>query len=119
MIKWLKNKICRTSPVSWKELAQEYKEIIKLTNGNVNSLKLKKWSDGVKKRDGKCMRCGNTEKLSSHHIYEKNLHKTLTYEIDNGITLCDGCHQGYHKKYDSMGSSKPSSLNEWINSYKG
>ena len=66
--------------------------------------KIKKLMDAVKQRDGnKCVKCGSTEKLESHHIKpfmkvieENNIQsrddarfcKEL-WDISNGITLCE------------------------------
>lgn len=36
----------------------------------------------------------------SHHFVPKSLSNNLRYNIDNGITLCFGCHFTHHTKYD-------------------
>lgn len=55
------------------------------------------WSEKVKERDGwKCVSCGSTEGLQAHHIKPSFLYPEHRSDIDNGITLCKGCHQKYH-----------------------
>jgi len=51
------------------------------------------WSAKVKERDGNmCQKCGSKDKqLNSHHIFSRS-HKSTRWDIDNGITLCAGCH---------------------------
>jgi len=51
------------------------------------------WSAKVKERDGfMCQKCGSKDKqLNSHHIFSRS-HKSTRWDIDNGITLCAGCH---------------------------
>jgi hypothetical protein len=52
------------------------------------------WSRTIKERDGyKCIVCGNTQKLNSHHILSKFSFKEYSLCLDNGICLCAGrCH---------------------------
>lgn len=71
------------------------------------------WRRKVKKRDGKCMRCGSTSNLEVHHItplsfyIEKynidSIQKSIQYKselwnVSNGITLCNTCHKKEHEK---------------------
>lgn len=54
---------------------------------------LKEWADAVKVRDGhKCVMCGATESLSAHHIMRKRLWTDFKLDLENGVTLCKGCH---------------------------
>lgn len=52
----------------------------------------KLWATIVKSRDGKCIYCGSTRNLNAHHIFTKARHGNLRWELNNGITLCSGCH---------------------------
>ncbi len=46
------------------------------------------WALSIKERDNfKCVICGSTERLNSHHILPRELHDTKL-DISNGITLC-------------------------------
>lgn len=58
---------------------------------------LAEWSKAVKERDGKCMECGREEDLHAHHIKPKSTHPELKLDIENGITLCYGCHKRAHE----------------------
>jgi hypothetical protein len=55
------------------------------------------WSKSVKKRDGnKCWVCGTNKKLEANHILPKNRYPELTFNINNGITICQDDHDLYH-----------------------
>lgn len=52
----------------------------------------KQWAKAVKERDRhKCVICGSTERLNSHHIIVRENHKTK-FDLKNGITLCSKHH---------------------------
>ena len=59
------------------------------------------WRTSVFKRDDyTCQNCeqrgGN---LNAHHILNFAQYKELRFAIDNGITLCKGCHLEFHQLY--------------------
>jgi hypothetical protein len=70
----------------------------------------RKWMDAVKARDGKCVRCGSTENLESHHIRslsemidafgiksrEDARNTAAVWDLLNGETLCVSCHYKEH-----------------------
>lgn len=61
------------------------------------------WSLRVRTRDGfKCLLCGATENLTSHHWYCSDHHAhAARYAIANGATLCYACHiRGIHTRAD-------------------
>jgi len=63
--------------------------------------KLYKWSKKVRKRDAhRCTECGATENLSAHHIVPRNERPDLALSLRNGKTLCHGCHEATHRRYD-------------------
>jgi len=75
----------------------------------------RKWMDAVKSRDGKCLVCGSTEKLESHHIVplavlvgvhgitnrEQARECKELWDLENGMTVCARCHYKIHgRKYE-------------------
>ena len=74
------------------------------------------WSLLVKERDGfKCVRCGETSYLNSHHIYGRRKQSTR-WDVDNGITLCAGHHTF---KTDFSAHVTPQIFSEWLREIKG
>lgn len=56
-----------------------------------------KWARMVKDIAGnKCVICGSTKKLESHHVMPKSLHPELANDLNNGLCLCHQCHFFYH-----------------------
>ena len=66
-----------------------------------NSIRYKIWRSSVFKRDGYiCQECGKKDVyLQAHHIKQFNLYPKLRFLINNGLTLCIGC----HRKTDTWG----------------
>jgi hypothetical protein len=62
-----------------------------------------KWVKEVLERDGfTCQRCGaygGNNKLNAHHLNSYSKHKDIRWNVDNGATLCMGCHVEFHKTY--------------------
>jgi len=61
--------------------------------GSNNEVKL--WRKMIYKRDGyRCVICGKTGgKLNAHHIRSWKDFPELRFDIDNGITMCQSCHE--------------------------
>jgi len=57
-----------------------------------NSKEIARWKNAVLKRDGKCIECGNKDKLEVHHIIPWIIAPELRTDIQNGETLCQKCH---------------------------
>jgi len=88
----------------WKGGATNFKQGIRRTN------EFRKWQKQVKKRDGKCLKCGSVKNLEAHHIthFSKllNIYKINTinqareckelWDIRHGKTLCIKCHFYQH-----------------------
>lgn len=58
------------------------------------------WRKLVLKRDGHmCQVCGSLESLVAHHLdgYKDNL--VLATDVNNGITMCRGCHLDFHVNF--------------------
>ena len=56
------------------------------------------WSKTVRKRDKVCQVCGSDNGLQAHHIIHRSKHPELSFNINNGITLCNRCHNESHNK---------------------
>ena len=52
----------------------------------------KSMSDAVKRRDEKCVLCGEYFGLQAHHAIISRKHKSTFFEIRQMVTLCAGCH---------------------------
>ena len=70
-----------------------------------NSIEYKNWRDIIFKRDKyTCRECGarngNGKRvvLNAHHIHSFADFPSLRFVIENGITLCRGCHEKTFKK---------------------
>lgn len=64
-----------------------------------------KWAKQVKERDSytckKCAKVGSGSFIHSHHIVPKEYFMARALDIDNGCTLCNGCHQQVHGELDT------------------
>lgn len=73
---------------------------IRLKNPNYKHGKTQKWRDwkaAVFDRDGHvCKICFGTERLHPHHIKSRKEFPELTFDVDNGLTLCIHCHYSLH-----------------------
>ena len=56
------------------------------------------WSKTVRKRDKVCQVCGADKELQAHHIIHRSKNPELSFNINNGITLCKFCHNEAHYK---------------------
>ena len=55
------------------------------------------WSKKVKERDNyKCQRCASKENLCAHHM-EAHAVTYDSFDLHNGITLCENCHHEVHQ----------------------
>ena len=60
---------------------------------NYNLKAHREWRQKVLDRDNNdCQICHNAKKLlTAHHLIPENFEK-YKYDVDNGLTLCPGCH---------------------------
>ncbi len=73
------------------------------------SKKYKDWSNLVRSRDVKCVKCGSENRLHAHHIETWKNNEKLRFDINNGITLCVSCHgklEGYQKGHRQSDESR-------------
>lgn len=78
-----------------------YRKIIEQDNQrDRNTVEYKEWRSKVFERDNyTCQDCNKKGgELNAHHIKSYATFKELRHEVDNGITLCEGCHKLRHKR---------------------
>jgi hypothetical protein len=69
---------------------------------------LSKWRAAVRERDGhRCTACGASEHLHVHHVQHFAEFPELATDIDNGLTLCEGCHSAVHGRWVGAKSRSP------------
>lgn len=89
------------------------------------SIKYKNWRNSVFKRDNyTCQCCGDNRgnNLQAHHLYNFAEYEDLRFNVNNGITLCNKCHDfnqisSFHNIYGSRNNT-PEQLQEYIKNYK-
>lgn len=57
------------------------------------------WRAGVIRRDGKCVICGSLKRRHAHHLDSAAYHMEKRFKVDNGVTLCRGCHTNFHTNF--------------------
>lgn len=69
--------------------------------GNEFHASKKGWREEVLFRDHfTCQRCSSTNELTVHHIIPKSIcSDELQWDVSNGITLCQACHNEWHTLY--------------------
>lgn len=78
----------------------------------------KNWRSNVYNRDEyTCQCCGKKGvNLNAHHIKNFSNNKSKRYDIENGITLCVGCHNYFHRLYGRKNNNL-SQLQDFIVKY--
>lgn len=82
-----------------------------------------KWKISVFERDNyECVCCKNSKNLVAHHIKNFSDNIDLRLNVDNGITMCDSCHNfnkygSFHWEYGSKNNTKEQ-LDEYLERYK-
>ena len=94
-----------------------------------NSDEYEFWRDKVFKRDNYTCQCcgarngnGYTVNLRGHHLLPFATYEDKRFDVDNGITLCDKCHDvkyegSFHNIYGTHNNT-PEQLYEYIENYK-
>lgn len=55
------------------------------------------WRAAVFERDGyRCRCCGHRRHIEAHHVKSWARHPDLRYVVENGLTLCEVCHDWLH-----------------------
>lgn len=74
-----------------------------------DSIKYSKWRKSVFQRDNyTCQKCLDSSggNLIAHHILNFFSHPNLRFNVKNGRTLCNKCHNKFHKKYGYYNNTK-------------
>ena len=61
-----------------------------MTRGQIKTLD-KLWSEAVRTRDAKCLRCGKVSGLQGAHIFSRTSRATR-WDLENGVSLDYACH---------------------------
>ena len=61
--------------------------------------KKEKWFEKLLERDKCCVGCGSKKNLQPHHIISCSFHDEMYLNPDNGVILCQACHDRYHGNY--------------------
>ena len=61
-----------------------------------------------------CKKCSTKGgELRAHHLSSFSRDKKNRFNIDNGVTLCKGCHNKFHKLYGILGFT-PKQFYKWV-----
>lgn len=91
---------------NWKpELSQEERELNNFRQG------MAQWRTNIYERDNYTCQCCGTQggwgvRLNAHHISGWNIDKENRTNVDNGVTLCEDCHNLFHKLYGYGNNTK-------------
>lgn len=64
-----------------------------------NTREYRLWRILVIRRDKVCQCCGSNKDRQAHHIEDGSHNPDVRFDVDNGITLCRGCHSQFHTNY--------------------
>lgn len=83
------------------------------------SAEYQEWRFAVFNRDKRtCRRCEekNHQLLRAHHVNPVSTHPELMFDVDNGLTLCQSCHEQVHREMPKLwGKSR---LREYLTSIR-
>jgi hypothetical protein len=97
-------------------LAKEY-----INPNSRDTIEYSEWREAVYERDDfTCQCCGSKTQLNAHHIKNFSSNVEIRYDVDNGITLCNKCHNpdisgSFHSVYGVYDNTKQQ-LDEYISS---
>ncbi len=75
----------------------------------------KAWTyDILSKSNFTCIKCNERGgKLHAHHLNGFNLFPDQRLDLNNGVCLCESCHESFHEVY-GKGDNTEEQFNEWI-----
>ena len=74
----------------------------RLRNRDTYRSKIEVWRKSVFERDSYCcVKCHDSKggNLNAHHVLPWSKHPNERFDVDNGVTLCEPCHDRYHSTY--------------------
>ena len=74
-----------------------------------NYIEYREWRELVYNRDNyTCQVCSSRGgiTINAHHLFSFNENELLRTELDNGVTLCEECHNMFHGFYGYRGNTK-------------
>lgn len=71
----------------------------------------------VLKRDEVCQCCGATHNLHVHHLSSYKYDKQRRADTNNGIALCEECHQQFHSLYGKEDKNNPVNFAKFMREY--
>ncbi len=54
------------------------------------------WRAQVIMRDKRCVICNSIKSRHAHHVNHATYFIDQRFDVNNGVTLCSGCHMNYH-----------------------
>lgn len=101
------------------EYTEEYTNklngLIELEKSERNTPEYNYWREQVLERDKVCQGCGSSKSPEAHHIFSYKYNPDLRINPENGIRLCERCHNEYHSKYGKIAT--PLNLIKFITEY--
>lgn len=65
------------------------------------------WAKKVKERDDyTCQVCRDGNNLHSHHMYNWADWPNMREDVENGTTLCSGCHHLFHSMFSKHNTTR-------------
>lgn len=79
------------------------------------SVEGKAWTyDILSKSNFTCTKCSQRGgKLHAHHLNGFNLFPDLRFDLDNGVCLCESCHDKFHEVY-GKGDNTKEQFQQWL-----
>ena len=74
----------------------------------------RQWRVSVIRRDATCVICNSRQNRQAHHIEDGSHHPESRFDVENGITLCRGCHTALHTMFKPSFRHKTTKA-DWLN----
>lgn len=98
------------------ELNNRWRGGLAIYNNMRSTMEYKKWKKEVHFRYNKtCYVCGSEDKIRCHHMNSVTGCPEQIYDPNNGVCLCQDCHDCFHMEYD-YGNNTRGQFNEFLTS---